>query len=65
MAQQTESQILGSQGQNLVALIINESGHWIARAQGEDFGIDMEAELSSPSVQGQLLKIQIKASEYQ
>src|SRR5262249_7728519 len=42
--------------------MINLSGSWIARTQDEDFGIDLEAELSSPRVSGQLLKIQVKAS---
>jgi hypothetical protein len=63
MSERTESQILGSQGQSLVAHLINSSGDWIARAQDEDYGIDMEAELSSPAVTGQLLKFQVKASK--
>jgi hypothetical protein len=63
MTQRTESQMLGSQGQSLVAHIINSSGYWIARTQDEDFGIDLEAELSSPRVTGQLLKLQVKASK--
>ena len=63
MAERTESQVLGSQGQSLVAHMINSSGYWIARAQDEDFGIDLEAELSSPRVTGQLLKLQVKASK--
>ena len=62
MSTRTEAQVLGSQGQSLVAHLINSSGHWIARAQDEDFGIDLEAELSVPHVNGQLIKIQIKAS---
>ncbi len=62
MAHRTEAQALGSQGQTLVAHIINSSGDWIAREQNEDFGVDMEAELAVPSVNGQLLKIQVKAS---
>ena len=62
MADRTEAQALGSQGQTLVAHIINSSGDWIARAQNEDFGVDMEAELAVPRVNGQLLKIQVKAS---
>jgi len=55
--------ILGSQGQSLVAHLTNSSGDWIARARDEDYGIDIEAELSSPAVTGQLLKIQVKASK--
>src|SRR5450631_4430067 len=62
MADRTEAQVLGSQGESLVAHIINSSGDWIARAQNEDFGVDMEAELAVPNVSGQLVKIQVKAS---
>lgn len=54
--------MLGSQGQSLVAHLINSTGEWIARAQDEDFGIDMEAELAVPHVSGQMIKIQVKAS---
>jgi len=63
MSKQSDSQRLGSQGQTLVAHLINSSGDWIARSQDEDYGIDMEAELSSPFVSGQLLKIQVKTSK--
>jgi hypothetical protein len=62
MAERTEAQVLGSQGQTLVAHVISSSGDWIARAQDEDFGVDMEAELAVPNVSGQLIKIQVKAS---
>jgi hypothetical protein len=63
MAQRTEAQALGSQGQSLVAHIVNSSGDWIARAQDEDFGVDLETELAVPKVGGQLVKIQVKASK--
>ena len=62
MSERSDSQKLGSQGQSLVAHLINSSGDWIALAQDEDYGIDMEAELSSPFVSRQLLKIQVKTS---
>jgi hypothetical protein len=62
MSTRTEAQVLGSQGQSLVAHLINSTGDWIARAQDEDFGIDLEAELAVPHVSGQLIKIQVKAS---
>jgi hypothetical protein len=57
-----QAQVLGSQGQSLVAHVINSSGDWIACAQDEDFGVDMEAELAVPHVSGQQVKIQEKAS---
>jgi hypothetical protein len=62
MSTRTIAQVIGSQGQSLVAHIVNSSGGWIARTQDEDFGIDLEAELAMPHVSGQLLKIQIKTS---
>jgi hypothetical protein len=62
MSTRTAAQVLGSQGQSLVAYLINSAGDWIARAQDEDFGIDLEAELAVPHVSGQLIKIQVKAS---
>jgi len=63
MTERSEAQILGSQGETLVAHVIDSTGCWIPRTQEKDYGIDMEAELSSPSVSGQLLKLQIKASK--
>lgn len=62
MSTRTEAQVLGSQGQSLVAHLINSTGNWIPRAQEEDFGVDLEAELAVPRVAGQLIKIQVKAS---
>jgi hypothetical protein len=41
MAERMEAQVLASQGQSLVAHVINSSGDWIACAQDEDFGVDM------------------------
>jgi hypothetical protein len=62
MSSRTAAQVLGSQGQSLVAHLIDSTGDWIARSQDEDFGIDLEAELAVPHVNGQLIKIQVKAS---
>lgn len=62
MATRTAAQVLGSQGQSLVAHIINSNEHWVVRTQDEDFGVDLEAELTSPQVVGHLMKIQVKAS---
>lgn len=63
MAGRTRAQQIGSEGQRLVEYVIASSKAWIARAQDEDYGVDLEAELAIPNVSGQLLKIQIKASE--
>jgi hypothetical protein len=34
---------------------------WLARDLGEDYGIDLEAELTADGVRGEILKIQIKS----
>jgi len=44
-------------------LLIEKSGKWISRRQDEDFGIDLEAEISAPSVRGEILKLQVKGKE--
>lgn len=51
----------GSKAQNLIATLVDASGRWIARRQDEDFGLDLELELSEPEVRGELLKVQIKS----
>jgi hypothetical protein len=60
MDKRTKTQNTGSFGQKLAALIIERNGDWIARSQDEDFGIDLEAELSEPFVNGDIIKIQVK-----
>src|SRR5579859_7231922 len=63
MAKRSLSQKLGSIGLNLVAAVIGTNPCWIVRRQTEeDFGIDLEAELSDPAVIGHLLKIQVKST---
>jgi len=52
MAKRAESQRIGSAGQRLVEHLIEKTGTWISRRQDEDFGIDLEAELSAPVVRG-------------
>lgn len=64
MAKRTLSQSIGSRGQRLAAYLVEAAGGWIVRAQEEDFGIDLEAELSNPEAQGELLKIQVKTSAH-
>jgi hypothetical protein len=63
MAERSESQRIGSSGQRLVEHLIEKTRIWISRRQDEDFGIDLEAELSDPNVRGEILKIQIKGKE--
>jgi hypothetical protein len=59
----TRSQSIGAQGERLLLHWFEESGHWIARKQEEDYGVDLEAELAEPEVQGHIIKIQVKASK--
>src|SRR3954470_10263130 len=63
MAVRSEGQRIGSAGQRLVEFLIEKSGNWISRRQDEDFGSDLEAEISVPSVRGESLKLQVKARE--
>ena len=63
MADRSKSQKIGSKGHKLVAYLIEKAEGWVARAQDEDFGIDLEAEVSEPEVRGEILKIQIKGQE--
>jgi hypothetical protein len=59
----TKSQKHGSQGQKLLAHLIEKHTDWLCREQpAEDYGIDVEAELSDPNPAGQFLKLQSKAS---
>lgn len=41
---------------------IEEHPHWLARELGEDYGIDIEVELTEIGVRGEILKIQIKST---
>lgn len=63
MATRSERQKTGSRGHRWVMSEIEEHSDWIARDQGEDFGIDAEIELSQPEVVGELVKLQFKSSE--
>ena len=44
--------------------LIEDDPNWLARDLSEDFGIDAEAELTSNGVNGEILKLQLKASEH-
>lgn len=61
--QRSRQQKTGATGEGLVAWLAQKSGGWIVRPQHADFGVDLELELDEPTVAGQLLKIQVKASE--
>lgn len=57
-----ERQRVGKYGERLVCLLADKSGHWLARSQEEDFGVDLELELTAPAVAGEILKVQVKSS---
>jgi hypothetical protein len=61
MAQRSQSQKIGALGQQFVRLQIEQSGIWLARNQDEDYGIDLEMELTTPEVSGKIIKIQVKS----
>jgi hypothetical protein len=64
MAIQSNSQSIGSIGQTLVKYQAERSGLWVGREQSqEDFGIDLELELTKPEILGQFIKIQVKAHQ--
>lgn len=59
--ERSRQQRYGSMAHNLVTSLVDEAEVWIPRRQDEDFGIDLELELSEPDVRGELLKLQIKS----
>lgn len=63
LARRSPQQQVGSFAQRWVAALIAENADWIARDLSDDFGVDLEAELAAPEVRGEILKLQVKASE--
>src|SRR5579862_3162295 len=55
------SQKLGAKGHRWLMLEIERNPAWLVRELGEDYGIDMEAELTEYQVKGEILKIQVKS----
>lgn len=59
------NQRTGKVGERSVESIIDDHSNWLARRQDTDFGIDLEAELTRPTydgqaLRGQLFKVQVK-----
>lgn len=63
MPTRTAAQKIGSRGHRLVMSLIEDHPDWLARGQEEDFGVDAEAELTTPVLSGAILKLQFKTSE--
>lgn len=59
----SSQQRIGAYGESLAALLVQKSGCWLPRNQGEDYGVDLEIELTEPSVAGEILKVQVKSAE--
>jgi len=62
MALRTLQQKRGAYGQQWLMTLIAEHDDWLARALGEDYGVDIEVELDEREIRGEILKVQIKSS---
>ncbi|MBM7115702.1 DUF4365 domain-containing protein [Archangium primigenium] len=63
MAKRSQSQKIGARGHKWLISVIEEHPDWLSRELGEDYGVDIEAELTENGVRGEILKIQIKSAE--
>jgi hypothetical protein len=64
MTIRSPQQKTGAIGHKWLVAQIEEHPDWLARELGEDYGIDIEAELTQEGVRGEILKIQIKSTEH-
>ena len=62
MAHRALSQKIGSLGHKWLLSHVEKHPEWLSRDLGEDFGVDMEFELTSPEIRGEILKVQVKSS---
>ena len=62
MPRRSAQQKTGARGHRWLMAHIEEHPDWLARDVGEDYGIDMEAELTEGGLHGEILKIQIKST---
>ena len=63
MAKRSGSQKIGARGHKWLVSAIEDHPDWLSRELGEDYGVDIEAELTESGVRGEILKIQIKSEE--
>jgi uncharacterized protein DUF4365 len=63
MADRSKQQKIGAIGHKWLVAMIEEHPDWLCRDLGEDYGIDVEAELTSKGLRGEILKIQIKSAQ--
>lgn len=64
MARRSSQQKTGAQGHRWLMAQIEDHPDWLARDLGEDYGIDIEAELTEDGLHGEILKIQIKSTSH-
>jgi hypothetical protein len=64
MTLRTRQQKIGAFGHKWLTTHIEEHPAWLSRDLGEDYGVDIEAELTAPALRGHILKIQIKSHEH-
>lgn len=64
MTIRTQQQKIGAFGHKWLTTHIEGHPDWLSRDLGEDYGVDIEAELTTPAVRGHILKIQIKSHEH-
>jgi len=62
MSIRSKCQKIGARGHKWLMSHIEENADWLARDLGEDFGVDIEAELTERDLRGEILKIQIKTA---
>lgn len=62
MAYRALSQKIGSRGHKWLLSHVEKHPDWLTRDLGEDFGVDMEFELASPELLGEILKVQVKST---
>jgi uncharacterized protein DUF4365 len=61
VAKRSPAQKIGARGHKWLAARIEEHPHWLSRDLTEDYGVDLEAELTEHGVRGEILKVQIKS----
>jgi hypothetical protein len=62
MPSRSQQQKTGARGHRWLMALIEENPGWLARGLDEDYGIDIEAELTEGGLHGEILKIQIKST---
>lgn len=62
MTHRAISQKIGARGHKWLAAHVEDNPDWLTRELSEDYGVDMEFELTEGGLKGEIIKVQIKAS---